>query len=157
MATSFCPVSYKQYLKQEPRFELKNLELKLSCFYRAVLVFVKVSKIFKFANLLEQKQYYFNIIILILFSIIKSLLRHQYRFEKTEERESGGEVGSISVAVVDSKVKLFVVSFFLCLSQFLQKWISCDGRVFDREKVLISMFLIMGFIVSTSLFAGGRG
>ena len=48
----------------------------------------------------------------ILFLLITSLLWYQQRFEKAEERESGGEVESISVAVVDSEVKLFVVSFF---------------------------------------------
>ena len=45
-----------------------------------------------------------------------SPLSYQERFEKTEERESGGEVKSISVAVVDCEVKFSVVCFFLCPS-----------------------------------------
>ena len=52
----------------------------------------------------------------ILFLIILSLLSYQQMFEKAEERESGSEVESINVAVVDWEVKLFGVSFFLCFS-----------------------------------------
>ena len=52
----------------------------------------------------------------LFFSVLMSHFSYQQAFKKAEERESVNELESVSVAIVHSEVKLFVVSLALCLS-----------------------------------------
>ena len=76
------------------------------------------------------------------FSISMTSFSYQYTFKQNEDRELVSEVNYITVAVLDSDVKDFAVSFWLFLSSFLCKQTYCDIRMVDWKIILTLWFFL---------------
>ena len=69
-----------------------------------------------------------------LFSILMAHFSYWEIFKNIEERELISDVNYVSVSVVKSDVKVFVVSFLISFSQFFWKQTYCHARMLDWSK-----------------------